>query len=314
MLEKYRNKPIVINTDLDGILSGFLLQKYLNCKIVGFSNSAESIWLNEQAIDNFSQLCFIDIFIARPDIMCLDQHIIAVNEQHHEIISKNENKLNPNLLNPRFHIPDASYRRKYPFGTVHFIIALLEKLGIELDAKITETHAHNLSAIDFILRADDSMKTTVSSKYMNNANEWWQWLKSLSNDGKTINNLIEYLDNLSEEKVLEIKKRIGNLLQSDSYACDSSDGGILELTYENNLIKPTAIEYFQGISSLLNIELFDVKSTYKKWEGTTKRMSLTSQQEQELINKNSIDGKDVFSYAFVRMKGREDNFSVTFFN
>ena len=36
-------KKIVINSDIDGFLSGMILQKYYDCEIVGFSNSKESI-------------------------------------------------------------------------------------------------------------------------------------------------------------------------------------------------------------------------------------------------------------------------------
>ena len=34
-----KNKNIVINSDIDGFLSGMILQKYFGCKVVGFSNS-----------------------------------------------------------------------------------------------------------------------------------------------------------------------------------------------------------------------------------------------------------------------------------
>ncbi len=36
-----KNKNIIINTDIDGILSGALLVKYLGCQIVGFTNSKD---------------------------------------------------------------------------------------------------------------------------------------------------------------------------------------------------------------------------------------------------------------------------------
>lgn len=42
-----RNKNIVINTDIDGFLCGMILQKYYGCKVVGFSNSRETIWIKD---------------------------------------------------------------------------------------------------------------------------------------------------------------------------------------------------------------------------------------------------------------------------
>jgi hypothetical protein len=313
MLEKLRNKPIVINSDLDGIMSGLLLKKYLNCSIVGFTNSAETVWLNERLCDDYSELCFVDIFITNPDTITIDQHIISVNEQHHNLLEKNSNKINPNLLNPRFHLPNSSYKTKYPFGTVHFIIALFEKMGIEIDSAISEVNPHKLCCIDFILRADDAMKTTVDSKYVDNAADWWNWLKELSNDGKTTNGFIDYLGNTTPKKAKELKKRIGDILKKDPYYCDTSDGGIHEITTKENFLKTSVIAYFKIIASLMHIELFDVESPFKIYAGVSERMSLTQKQRQELIESNTIDGKKLFSYAFVRTSGRAESFSATYF-
>ena len=33
------NNKIIINTDIDGFLSGMILKQYFNCEIVGFTNS-----------------------------------------------------------------------------------------------------------------------------------------------------------------------------------------------------------------------------------------------------------------------------------
>ena len=37
-------------------------------------------------------------------------------------------------------------------------------------------------------------------------------------------------------------------------------------------------------------------------------------QKKELISNNSINGKKIFSYAFVRSSNRENNFSYTLIN
>lgn len=313
MLEKLRNKPIVINSDLDGITSGLLLKKHLNCAIVGFTNSAETVWLNERLCNDFSELCFVDMFVANPNTITIDQHIISVNEKHHNVLKNNSNKINPNLLNPRFHLPTSSYKTKYPFGTVHFIIALLERMDIEIDAILSETNLHKLCCIDFILGADDTMKTTVDSKYLENASDWWNWLKELSNKGQTINNFINYLENTTPKKASELKRRIKNVLKKDPYYCDTSDGGIHEITNEDNFLKASVITYFKLMTKLMNAELFDVESPFKKYTGITERLSLTQKQQEELIESNTIDGGKLFSYAFVRTASRDENFSATFY-
>ncbi|PHR73698.1 MAG: hypothetical protein COA67_02935 [Lutibacter sp.] len=312
MLEKLKNKPILINSDLDGIMSGLLLQKHLNCKVVGFTNSAETIWMQKN-FTNFKDICFVDMFVANPEITCIDQHIVSVNEIHHDVLKVNPNKINPNLINPRFHLPNSSYKLKYPFGTVHFIIAFLEKMGIEIDAIITETNPHKLCCIDFILRADDTMKTTTDSKYMDNAKDWWNWLKKLSNNGQSTQKFINYLEDTTPKKAKELKRRIGDILKKDPYYCDSSDGGIDEVTTQDNILKTSSITYFKLVASLMQIDMFDVTNSYKKYNGIVKRLSLSKNQQEELISLNAIDGKKLFSYAFVRTASRKENFSCTFY-
>lgn len=54
------NKNIVINTDIDGFLCGMILQKYYGCKVVGFSNSRETIWIKD-GIDDMNKPIYIDI-------------------------------------------------------------------------------------------------------------------------------------------------------------------------------------------------------------------------------------------------------------
>ena len=74
------NPYIVINTDLDGFLCGMLLQKHFDCKIAGFSNSKESIWLDASLPDSFTVLSpvYIDMFVSDPKVVCIDQHVIGI--------------------------------------------------------------------------------------------------------------------------------------------------------------------------------------------------------------------------------------------
>ena len=165
---------IIINTDLDGILSGLILKNYLNCKIVGFCNSAEKVYLSESISSLYSPV-YIDIFVSDPFTRSIDQHIVAANQHHYEILKKNPRKMNPNLDRPRYHFPHSSYSNKYPFGTVHYIISLLESNGIKIDLDFFKTK-NGLKFIDLLLRADDSLLTSVSSNYLINARDWWEWL------------------------------------------------------------------------------------------------------------------------------------------
>jgi len=312
MINLLRNKSIIINSDLDGLISGFLLKKYLNCEIVGFTNSEEKVWFNESCNTPYNQIGFVDIFIANPDIVTIDQHIISVNKRHYNSLKENKNKINPNLLNPRFQLPRSSYRNKYPFGTLHFIIALLEKEGYKLKTLNLYKQLEEIQLIDLMLRADDTMKTTVDSSYMKNASAWWQWLIKLSKNGVITVGFKNYLDKLDPNKASVIKQKIGQLLTKAPYNCDSPDGGVKVLT-QDSYLRENVFNYLNFLSEFLEIELFDIGSKYKVFRGNAHRLSLNTLQKENLLTSNSIDGKRIFSYAFVKSEGKPQNFSATFY-
>ena len=66
-----KNKNIVINTDIDGILAGLILVKSLGCKIVGFTNSKEYVWLTEDHNDLYGNV-YVDMFIATLFVTALE--------------------------------------------------------------------------------------------------------------------------------------------------------------------------------------------------------------------------------------------------
>ena len=88
------NPKIVVNTDIDGIFSALMLHHYLNCEIAGFCNSVETVWIDQNRIDSIFDAVYIDMFVPRNKVICIDQHIVAVDEEHcrniaaHEIQSK----------------------------------------------------------------------------------------------------------------------------------------------------------------------------------------------------------------------------------
>ncbi len=315
MINILKNKPIIINTDLDGIISGLILKKYLNCKIIGFSNSADKVWLDESFnIDKLKDFCFVDMYVANPEIIVIDQHIISVNQEQHKILEKNPNKINPNLLNMRCFLPNESYYKKYPFGTVHFIVALLEGNGFDLENLALQQSIQGLSFMDLILRADDTMKTTIDSNYMENAKEWWQWLSELSNQGQVTRQFSNYLCNLPEGYAAKKKQEIANHLTNYPFNCDTPDGGVKNIT-EADYLKDSVKKYFQFISDVSNIELFNLNKCFKEHLiGKTYRVTLTSKFHDDFIKNNQIKDKDIFSYAFVRTSNRDKNFSCTILN
>jgi hypothetical protein len=250
------------------------------------------------------------MYVADPDTIAIDQHIVSVNDEHHNILSQNPNKINPNLLNKRCFLPNQSYYMKYPFGTVHFIIALLEEMGLKLTDLNFNNTMYNLSFIDLILRSDDAMNTTVDSNYMKNASEWWDWLECKSNYGAITTKFKEYLANTETKYAVAKKSEIATILQSHPFNCNTPDGGVNDIL-DGNKLKDNVKNYFQYISNVSGIKLFDVNVNFKAYKGAAKRTSLSSRQQHELIASNTINGQEIFSYAFVRTSNRDNNFSYT---
>lgn len=305
------NNKIIINTDIDGILSGLLLKHYCNCEIVGFSNSANKVWINPNKINSIYDAVYIDMFVADPAVVCFDQHIIGIDAGHNESIAKNTNKLNPNLLLSRSHTPTALYRNKYPLGTVHFIIALLEREGINVVLNLSKVINSDITLADLILRADDAMHTTVATSFKENADTWWSWLSHYSKNGTSTNQLIQYLATVPSVKAVSLKTKTAEFLQGAPYYCESGDGGFKSiLTKEGNLKKPLRF-YVDMLAKALDVKSFYFGQDYKTYEGKLHRISLSEGEKLELMQHNAINGQKIFSYAFIWGENREGNFSYT---
>ena len=134
-----KNQKCIINADLDGILSGMLLQQFLGWEVIGYSSCCgkldDELWLEEknEDIEDIRECVFVDLPVYVPDISVIDQHFVLLENDSIAKYNENKNKLNPNVMRKRLfknQIGENQYTKKYPFGTAHFILALLEKLNI----------------------------------------------------------------------------------------------------------------------------------------------------------------------------------------
>ena len=299
------NNKIIVNTDIDGIFSALILHNYMNCEVAGFCNSAETVWIDKSRISSIYDGVYIDMFVPRNDVICIDQHIVAIDEEHCRKIISLGTKFNPNLDNPRFHTPSSSYYRKYPFATIHYVIANLEKSGLNLDLALDNQVTENLTFMDLLLRADDTMQTTIS-RYVQNADEWWKWLKIFSNNGKNIKKMSDYLYSLNENEATEKKKTTENLLKN-TYRCESPDGGFKNICDAYGHLHANVKNYIQFLSKISGLKIFDLNMNLEAIKGRANRIRLNVKQRQAVK-----DGKaDIFSYAFVKSEAKEENFSYT---
>lgn len=328
------NKNIVINTDIDGILSGLILVKSLGCKIVGFTNSKQYVWLNEENDDLYANV-YVDMFVTDDRAICVDQHIVALDEEHQRKIHRTGTKYSPQIEGEKA-FNSIDYSNKYPFGAVHYIIAKLESEGIEVELPPLDTPipGYNLKFGDLILRADDAMASTVYH-YVQNARNWWNWLKSIAPNSENIENLIAYCNNVRQSILLDLnadglrhtevqKKKaletgVGKIkgltkkFFNEQFNCRTSDGGFSQILNENGDLLPNIKEYIDTIASLIGLTNLELPEHFITHEGIYHRSSWLPYFHDELLNSFSFQGHKVFSYAFIYSPSDigEINFSFT---
>lgn len=322
MIDNLTNKNIIINTDIDGILSGLLLVKYLNCNIIGFCNSKDTVWLDETN-DNLYDGVYVDMFVTDQMATCIDQHIVALDPEHLNSIKSKKILFSPqsdDINNIRcFNATD--FKNKYPFGTFQYILAMLEHEGTKvklpkLDDVISNT---NIRVGDLLNRPDDAMNSTLLT-YKKNAENWWNWLITLSNQAKSVIDLKKYLDKLSTED--NIKGKVENIKANtkkyfhNNFDCRTSDGGfknIVEMKDGRLKILDNFSKYITEIGEITGWGPATIPEYYKAHTGTYCRTRYLDCFYNDLVNKNEFFEHKIFSYAFIYgpENDRITNFSLT---
>ena len=242
-----KEKKCIVNADLDGALSGMLLQKFLNWKVIGYSSCCgkpnDELWL-EKNNEKIEDCVFVDLPVWAPEIATIDQHFVAFDKYSIEDYFKSNNKLNPNTIRNRVFKTDTGrceYTGKYPFGTVHFVMALLENLGLINDDYVFDFSKKigNFDLADLILRADRVIGNTV--QYTPNCFDWCDWIMKIGkNNTKRLFTIVKnefkkrsYLENDVENKLV-------------SFGCGGKDGDCSNLFRSKDYKKLN--EYFKFLS------------------------------------------------------------------
>jgi len=288
LLELLTNKGLNINLDSDGILSYLLLKKCLkDTKIVGFNNSDHYIWSTRNKFENTNNDIFIDIFLPKKDVICIDQHVISTMPE--DLIEFKENKLNPHLLIEQHHALNSSYMTKFPFQTFLFIMAMIEREnnkinGIDYYAKIPNIE-NDILFIDFILRGDGVLENYV--KYKPNITNWSKKLLSFSNNGTNTKLILDYLFNLSDDEALNKTKTISDFYLKYNLA---KDGGYnTKFGFIDNL--KIINMFMRSYANYIGVDLEKRIETIYQYNGQT---HIFKNDTLPLINLSRLD-----TYAFV---------------
>lgn len=309
-----KNKNIVINSDIDGMLSGMILQKYYGCKVVGFSNSWDCVWIDPQyeksTTDAINKPVYIDLYVTNPDVVCIEQHIIGYDDAHNKRIAALQTKINPNIMREGRTF-SGDYFHKYPFGTVHFLIALMEKEGVHVQLpllhSITTPKAvkYDLTVGDILLRADDALFSSLG-RYKANTEEWWPWLLRLSGNAKSISSMISYINQADPSQNFKVKDRTGYFFTNE-FNCSGIDGAFKNVTDLQGNLLGNILEYRDEICRMMGMSLdLPLKYIIHKGIASTKKYFETGADLEFSQN------PELYSYAFIYgPRSPKNNFSYT---
>lgn len=294
LCELFRARPgIVVNTDIDGFLSAMILQKYCGAGIVGFSNSKWDVWLTPEVRSVYNPV-FVDLYVARPDVVCIEQHIIAHDVAHLRQIASWQTKVNPNIERGRTF--SDSYAAKYPFGTAHFIIALLAREGIEVELPDLKSVCDSPSPVkpelgQVILRADDALYTTLAG-YPKNADDWWRYLLQTS-DCPALRQLVDYIKSCNRKTAKADKDEIGRFFKS--LGCDGADGAFNVITNPDGSLQQRVHDFYRLLKNFTGMtSLPDLPSTLVHHRGRFLRSTMRPDSDTSILNQPNL-----FSYAYI---------------
>ena len=208
---------------------------------------------------------------------------------------------------------ESDYYHKYPFGTVHFLITLMAKEGINVELpNLTksyqipqaERNGQNISinAGHIILRADDALFSTLSV-YRDNALDWWGWLDR-KREIPAINELRNFIDDCDSSKASTYKDNMTAFFKA--LGCDGIDGAFDTVTDVNGQLLPKVEAYKNVICKIVGMDL-DLPQFYKIHKGQYAIKMVRSQSNMDILN-----AENLYSYAFIFGPGsKRDNFSYT---
>lgn len=213
--------PFLFNPDLDGVLSAEILRRFVGWTPIGLCACAgrdgDRLWIETRYEEVPPEAAYVDMFVSEPGRLVIDQHIVARNLEHAKLLSSQEEKINPNLIwirtaESKSDANDREYRWKYPFGVVHFIIAMLESAGLSVPVT-NKSVTKDFNVFDLLLRADDAGRTTAY-RYRDNALSWWDYLCTIG--GKTTTELAMYASSIARSDSERTQDRVEEWFRASS--------------------------------------------------------------------------------------------------
>ncbi len=228
-----RGLKMIVSPDLDGFLSAHLLGAILGWEVVGFYDVHRSkreqksiLWIQSEYISQIEsgKVVFIDHDIYRRRIPSLGHHMLSLDETVPipEHADPNSMSVNPNLL--RGFTLAGAFDRKYPFGTVHFLLACYTAWDV------TSGYRPSRQFLPLLLHVDSSLQTAFTASYRANALDWLEWLGGADDQNSPLYEFCQMINRTSLRRVLELDqmraekfKKLGLGRTSQCHLADPTD-------------------------------------------------------------------------------------------
>src|SRR3990172_4616057 len=116
---------IILSPDSDGFLCGLFLTNFLDSNICGFYDG--KLLLLKKGIKT-NGCIFVDVDINRNSVMSIGHHMVQYNKLLSAPNFQYDNCIQPNLI--RNFDGRSDFQRKYPFGTIHLLLAIYHEGGV----------------------------------------------------------------------------------------------------------------------------------------------------------------------------------------
>ncbi len=116
-----KNRLCVLSPDSDGFICGLLVTNFLNWRVVGFYDG--KVLITQSGV-NINDCSFLDIEINRAGVGSIGNHLVEYNRSIPINNFNFQGCIQPNILR-KFDGKNA-FQRKYPFGTIHLLLGILQ--------------------------------------------------------------------------------------------------------------------------------------------------------------------------------------------
>lgn len=157
-----KNLKCILSPDSDGFLCGLLVTNLLGWEVAGFYDG--KVLITKQGV-KYADCVFLDMEINRAGIRSIGNHLVEFNQKLSVSNRNFDQCIQPNSL--REFDGKSAFQRKYPFGTVHLLLSILQAGGVIKD--LPE------SAISPLLFADGVGNNLFG--YPENCLDWIDYLK-----------------------------------------------------------------------------------------------------------------------------------------